>query len=461
MFLLSGQVDTVGTVQVDTGQVDTGQVDTGQVDTVESGQVDTAGSGQVDTGQVDTVEAVACVSEVIKDSLETTKLANYKPVQRGNTSAKKTFPKINIMMELESEKQCKIPFLENDTYAVQDDYPEQLIEMFILKVGDSYSTCTLNDVHNNSSRADTNNTQLTCDAWVYDKSVIQSSGPTDFNMVCDNEILRSHSNMIDFAGGSVRSASMEFVGPSKRTFTGMVIEYFWTAGLLLLTGLAYLVRKWRHLRLALGIPPILFVVYWRFATNLIFYGLSLNVGNLSGDIYLNFFISCLMELLGIILCHVLMNKVGRKTVLCSSMVLGGLTCISSLFPLIYGNSSTGWTLIAITMAGKLGATVAFSVIYIFSAELFPTTLRQSAMGSCCLFEGVAGMVAPYIADLGILAKGPLQDVLPLLVFGSLSIAAGMMAIMLPETRDKKLPETIDEAILFGKPTPRPDQYSLV
>ncbi|XP_046582115.1 organic cation transporter protein-like [Haliotis rubra] len=487
---------------------------------------------------------------------------------------------------------CKIPFLGNDTYAVQDDHHEQLIEMFIPKVGDSYSKCTLNDVHNNSSRGDGNNTQYTCDAWVYDKSVIQSSGPTDFNMVCENEILRSHSNMIDFAGAMVGALvcgrlgdmfgrkkvliwtvvmnsvvnvaialttdfvvfavlnfmigftgmamfmltfvlAMEFVGPSRRTFAGVVVEYFWTVGLFLLTGLAYLIRQWRHLRLALGIPPILFVTYWWFipesprwlmsrgrteeaktiiqkiatsnkatlsetimsdlsfeedvqqtrlwrifsspvlllrsaivffnwfAINIVYYGLSLNVGNLSGDIYLNFFISSLMELLGIILCHVLMNKVGRKTVLCSSMVLGGLTCISSLFPLIYGNSSTGWILIAITMAGKLGATTAFTVIYIFSAELFPTTLRQSAMGSCSLFEGVAGMVAPYIADLGILTKGPLQEVLPLLVFGSLSIAAGMMAIMLPETRDKQIPETLADAISFGKPSPRQDQYSEV
>ncbi|XP_046582091.1 organic cation transporter protein-like [Haliotis rubra] len=534
---------------------------------------------------------------------------------------------------------CKIPFLENDTYAVQDDHHKQLIEMFIPKLADAYSKCTLYDVHNNSSRADGNNSQRTCDAWVYDKSVIQSSGPADFNMFCDNEILRSHSNMIDFAGALIGALvcgplgdrfgrkkvligtvvmnsllnvaialstdfavfavfnfmigftgmamfmltfvlAMEFVGPCKRTFAGVVIEYFWTAGLFLLTGLAYLIRQWRHLRLALGIPQILFVTYWcsrrsrkgvvrfffhcelhtgmlgievveevfrvvvgvenykgvvyfsvpaywsdggcqqglifkfrhaylsddrgerthpwnsavsatkgeadlramseesgnvlsgvvvdgvsgvdyteTFAINIVYYGLSLNVGNLSGDIYLNFFISSLMELLGYIVCHVLMNRVGRKTVLCSSMVLGGLTCISSLFPLIHGNSSTGWILRAITMAGKLGATTSFAVIYIFSAELFPTTLRQSAMGSCSLFEGVAGMIAPYIADLGILTKGPLQEVLPLMVFGSLSIAAGMMAILLPETRDEQLPETLVDAILFGQPSPRQDQYS--
>ncbi|XP_048236592.1 organic cation transporter protein-like [Haliotis rufescens] len=510
---------------------------------------------------------------------------------------------------------CKIPFLENDTYAVQDDNHKQLIERFIPQVSDSYSKCTLYDVHNNSSRADSNTTQYTCDAWVYDKSVIQSSGPTDFNMVCDNEILRSHSNMIDFAGGlfgalvcgpigdmfgrkkaligtvvinslanvaiaqSVNFAmfavfnfvlgftgmamfmlafvlAMEFVGPSKRTFAGVVIEYFWAAGLFLLTGMAYLIRQWRHLRLALGIPPILFVTYWWlipesprwlisrgrtaeanaiikkiaksnkatlrdtvmsdlsveedvqqtplwstctspvlvmrsvavffnwFAINIVYYGLSLNVGNLSGDIYLNFFISCLMELIGSILCHLLMNKVGRKTILCSSMILGGLTCTSSLFPLIYGNSckilfhliavkmniydnmvlvlqqhATEWILIAITMVGKLCAATAFTVMYIFSAELFPTTLRQSAMGACSLFEGIAGMVAPYIADLGILTKGPLQEVLPLIVFGSLTIVAGLMAIVLPEARDQQLPETLQDAIFFGKPTPSQDQYS--
>ena len=40
--------------------------------------------------------------------------------------------------------------------------------------------------------------------------------------------------------------------------------------------------------------------------------------------------------------------------------------------------------------------------------------------------------------------------LPFVLFGALSIAAGLLALLLPETRDKILPETMEEGEAFGK-----------
>ncbi|KAH3852055.1 hypothetical protein DPMN_094550 [Dreissena polymorpha] len=62
-------------------------------------------------------------------------------------------------------------------------------------------------------------------------------------------------------------------------------------------------------------------------------------------------------------------------------------------------SDLRWLTITLAMVGKLGASGAFAVIYVFSAELYPTVLRNSGMGasSCC--ARVGGMIAPYIADL--------------------------------------------------------------
>ena len=51
------------------------------------------------------------------------------------------------------------------------------------------------------------------------------------------------------------------------------------------------------------------------------------------------------------------------------------------------------------MLGKLGAAAAFAIIYVYSAELFPTIVRNAGLGasSCC--ARIGGMLAPYIADL--------------------------------------------------------------
>jgi OCT family organic cation transporter-like MFS transporter 4/5 len=51
------------------------------------------------------------------------------------------------------------------------------------------------------------------------------------------------------------------------------------------------------------------------------------------------------------------------------------------------------------MLGKIGIAAAFAVIYVWSAEIFPTVVRNAGMGSSSAFARVGGMVSPYIADI--------------------------------------------------------------
>ena len=55
---------------------------------------------------------------------------------------------------------------------------------------------------------------------------------------------------------------MELVGPSKRNLAGIVIEYFFAAGLVILAGVAYLLRDWFYIELVFGAPMILFFLMW-------------------------------------------------------------------------------------------------------------------------------------------------------------------------------------------------------
>lgn len=53
----------------------------------------------------------------------------------------------------------------------------------------------------------------------------------------------------------------------------------------------------------------------------------------------------------------------------------------------------------LALIGKMGLTAGFSTIYIYSAELFPTVVRNSGMGASSCMARVGGMLAPYVADL--------------------------------------------------------------
>lgn len=56
---------------------------------------------------------------------------------------------------------------------------------------------------------------------------------------------------------------MELVGPSKRIWTGFIINFIWCVGEFLLVGMSYWLRNWRHIELAAAIPMTVFIFYWK------------------------------------------------------------------------------------------------------------------------------------------------------------------------------------------------------
>lgn len=48
--------------------------------------------------------------------------------------------------------------------------------------------------------------------------------------------------------------------------------------------------------------------HFRFVNAVVFFGINLNAKNLGGDLYLNFFILCIIELPGAMLCWYLLGR---------------------------------------------------------------------------------------------------------------------------------------------------------
>ncbi|XP_070567114.1 organic cation transporter protein-like [Ptychodera flava] len=321
----------------------------------------------------------------------------------------------------------------------------------------------------------------------------------------------------------------ELVGPSKRVFAGLVIEFYFSAGYMVFAGLAYFIRHWWILQLVISAQfVILLLIYWLmlpesprwllstgrteraqkvirkfekgnhvvipesvydemkanakedekeaesqgrkegfldiiksptlrkrslnlffnwFTNSLVYYGLSLNTSNLAGDDYLNAFISAAVEIPAYAMgLYIVDTKLGRRWSLCGTMVVGGLACILTLFA---PSCEMEWIGITLAMIGKFCITCSFGVIYIFSAEMYPTPVRTSGVGVCSMCARVGGILAPQI-----LLLSTLWEPLAVVVFGACSISAGLLILLLPETRNIKLPETIEEAELVKRPTSR-------
>ena len=86
-------------------------------------------------------------------------------------------------------------------------------------------------------------------------------------------------------------------------------------------------------------------------------------------------------------------------------------------------------------------TASFNVAYIFSGEVFATSIRNSSMGLVSGMGRVGAILSPYIVMAGESMPG-----LHFLVFGILGISGGVASLWLPETKNKALPDTVAEMI---------------
>ena len=69
-----------------------------------------------------------------------------------------------------------------------------------------------------------------------------------------------------------------------------------------------------------------------------YYGLSLNVANLSGGMRINFTVSCVVELIGYGAAVFLLDQFGRKLLHAGSMLLAGLACLLTIFTVMFAGN---------------------------------------------------------------------------------------------------------------------------
>ncbi|EFN75432.1 organic cation transporter protein [Harpegnathos saltator] len=172
-----------------------------------------------------------------------------------------------------------------------------------------------------------------------------------------------------------------------------------------------------------------------------YYGLSWHASNLGGNDYVNFVISGVVEVPAYTFLIFTLNRWGRKIILCGCMLLSGLALLATLFV----PADMPWLIVCLAMIGKLAITSSYGAIYVFTAEQFPTVIRNVGLGASSTFARIGGVIAPYVNHLS-----EIWTPLPLVIFGSCALFGGLMSLLLPETLNKKLPESIQDGELFGK-----------
>ncbi|XP_029655305.1 organic cation transporter protein-like [Octopus sinensis] len=436
---------------------------------------------------------------------------------------------ISVFILPTKQHRCALPNLPNDTYKSQGNYHDTLVNQTIpYEFKDDqyvYEKC-----HIYNASLGENGTKTECNSWVYDHSVFSTSVIEDMNLVCDRSLMSANCIVVFFFGvligvvtlgnvsdivgrrtvmmysillqGSAALGSAwvnniylfyllrfltgigcsgsyiptfilatEIVGLKYRTFVAIIEQAFFTVGLLVLCGLAYLLDDWRLLTTVISIPSFIFaatyflfipesprwlissgrleeadkiikriarinnkeipveyfseisaemtpkVKFWKVFTSkkltcwcaimcfcwisvsVVYFGLALNSQDLGGNVFVNFSLGAMVEFPAYFFCIIFLDRMGRKKLQSLTMVVGGVSCLATVLPILLGNSSYQWLVLLFAMIGKLGITSAFGAVYLFGCELFPTVLRNSAMGLFSTCGRIGAVVAPYIAEL--------------------------------------------------------------
>ncbi|XP_042340378.1 solute carrier family 22 member 7-like [Plectropomus leopardus] len=175
-------------------------------------------------------------------------------------------------------------------------------------------------------------------------------------------------------------------------------------------------------------------VLW-FGVSCVYYGISLNVAGFGVNIYLTQFIFGMIEIPAKTFIFFTLQKLSRRLNQAGTLGLTGLCLFCNMFV------PRDMTLYRTTVGtlGKMSAEGAFTIVVLYTSELYPTVMRQSGLGYSSFVALIGVSLSPLIMVL--------EDVwlyLPSTVFTFLAFAAALSACLLSETQNVNLPETIED-----------------
>uniref|UniRef100_A0A0N5AN00 MFS domain-containing protein n=1 Tax=Syphacia muris TaxID=451379 RepID=A0A0N5AN00_9BILA len=343
----------------------------------------------------------------------------------------------------------------------------------------------------------------------------------------------------------------ELVGPSKRKIALVLSCIFFSLGQVVLGLLAYHIRDYQVLQLAISMPILIFISYWwlipesarwlvslkryneaneilqraaninkvnlpdkwweqldliegkkdeekskpkygymdLFKTpiirkrilvsiylwpvvSMVYYGVSMKTDFLGGDLYFTFIIGSISEIPALLFLHFGADRIGRKPIFGGSYIVAAFCMLSNLLLPPDGNYrvysfyfsllkfvikvfsvnisnlqitviAAHWSLSLLQFIfTKASITICYAAIYMITSELFPTVIRNTAIGCCSTVARLGSISASYIAMWLVESVGSWAMVIP---FGSCALIAGLLVFLIvPETMGQALPETIEE-----------------
>lgn len=133
---------------------------------------------------------------------------------------------------------------------------------------------------------------------------------------------------------------------------------------------------------------VICIIGW-IACVFITYGTSVLSVSLPGDKYLNFAIVSFVTVPTALSSYVMLTYMRRRLALCLSMIISGATVIASYYVGYLPTLS-----LILFFVCKFFIRHSLMVVYVYTGELWPTSLRHTILGICSMFGRIGSILAP-------------------------------------------------------------------
>ncbi|CAN6300655.1 unnamed protein product [Urochloa humidicola] len=178
-----------------------------------------------------------------------------------------------------------------------------------------------------------------------------------------------------------------------------------------------------------------------FGVGMVYFGMPLGVGSLGSNLYLSATYNVLAEVPSAALSWLLIARAGRRAsvaALAAAAAACSLACAT--VPRAAGAAAATTARMAAELVAFFATCAAFDVMLVYATELFPTSVRNSAVGMVRQAMVLGGVAAPVLVALG----RERSAVWSFGVFGLAIGGAGAFVACLPETRGKPMSDTMEE-----------------
>uniref|UniRef100_A0A8C4YV11 Major facilitator superfamily (MFS) profile domain-containing protein n=1 Tax=Gadus morhua TaxID=8049 RepID=A0A8C4YV11_GADMO len=168
-----------------------------------------------------------------------------------------------------------------------------------------------------------------------------------------------------------------------------------------------------------------------------------NLPSFTTNFYFTYFLRVLTRALSCLFLCFTVNRFGRRSILLLSAIITGLSSLLLLALTLYLHDGL---LMVLSVLGLLSSQALAMLSLLFASEVMPTVIRGGCLG-LVFAAGCVGIAASSLMELQNNAGYFLHHV----IFASFAVLSVLCIMLLPESRRKPLPDSLDDGESWRRP----------